>query len=277
MSFKENLKAKIHLDRLLQRAVSSIKEPPGTRWLDKDITREILDRTDFQYRRAGNLDLYVRPPEDEVTEVVVLDNELPIYHTTVDDVTLRKSPHWQEVFSIKNIRKIMNDQDVMVSKGRESLKRLYENAMLQLDLAFTRGDLEDLAQEGRRGLDQGSAEEVRETLNLFFELLGLEQLYLDVLEPDLRFFGRPADGDASAPFDHLLIFNAATLSLGLKKSPFDPADELDRAWALRYAEGLEFADVRGADVFHSLAELVLEQDRYLPRGARELLNELPAH
>jgi hypothetical protein len=37
----------------------------------------------------------------------VLDNELPIYHTTVADVTLRKSPYWQQMFSIRNVRKIM--------------------------------------------------------------------------------------------------------------------------------------------------------------------------
>ena len=30
MSFKENLKAKINLHRLLQKLVSTIKEPPGT-------------------------------------------------------------------------------------------------------------------------------------------------------------------------------------------------------------------------------------------------------
>jgi hypothetical protein len=85
-----------------------------------------------------NLDLYVRPLEGETMEVAVLDNELPIYHTTVDDVTLRKSPYWQQIFSIRNVRKIMNDRDVIPSKGKESLKRLHASALALLDLAHTR-------------------------------------------------------------------------------------------------------------------------------------------
>jgi len=32
----------------------------------------------------------------------------------VADVALRKSPHWKQMFSIRNIKKIMNDQDVIL-------------------------------------------------------------------------------------------------------------------------------------------------------------------
>ena len=70
-------------------------------------------------------------------EVLVFDNELPIYHTTVADVALRKSPLWQEMFSIGNIKKIMNDKDVILSKGKDSLKRLHADAMALLDLTYT--------------------------------------------------------------------------------------------------------------------------------------------
>ena len=47
MSFKENLKAKINLDRLLQKLVSTIKEPPGKWWVDEALIRELLDMTDL--------------------------------------------------------------------------------------------------------------------------------------------------------------------------------------------------------------------------------------
>ena len=90
--------------------------------------------TDFEHKKVSYLHLYVRPLEGEIMEVVVFDNELPIYHTTVADVALRKSPHWQEMFSTKNIRKIMNDKDVIISKGKESLKGLHSNALALLDL-----------------------------------------------------------------------------------------------------------------------------------------------
>jgi hypothetical protein len=43
MSFKEILKAKIKLDRRLQKLVATIREPPGKRWLDKVLTQELLD------------------------------------------------------------------------------------------------------------------------------------------------------------------------------------------------------------------------------------------
>jgi hypothetical protein len=63
---------------------------------------------DFEHREVSGLQLYVRLLESDMMEVVVLDNELAVYHTSVEDVALRRSPHWQEMFSVKNIRKIMN-------------------------------------------------------------------------------------------------------------------------------------------------------------------------
>ena len=119
MSFKENIKAKINLDRLFRKLVSTIKEPPGKWWLDKVLTQELLDMTDLEHKKFRDLDLYIRPLEGENMEVLVFDNELPIYHTTVADVTLRKSPYWQQMFSIRNVKKIMNHHDVLVSKGKE--------------------------------------------------------------------------------------------------------------------------------------------------------------
>ncbi|HUT70882.1 MAG TPA: hypothetical protein VMW89_09415 [Desulfatiglandales bacterium] len=116
MSFKENLKAKIKLDRLLQKLVATIREPPGKRWLDKVRTQELLDMTDLKHKKVRDLHLYIRPLEGEIVEVLVLDDELPIYHTTVADVALRKIPYWQQMssVSIRNVKNIMNDQDVMI-------------------------------------------------------------------------------------------------------------------------------------------------------------------
>ena len=148
MSFKENLKAKIRLDRLLQKLVSTIREPPGRWWLDKALTQELLDLTDLKHKKVSNLHLYIRPLEGEIMEVLVFDNELPIYHTTVDDVVLRKSPYWQQMFSIRNVKKIMNHHDVLVSKGKESLNRIHANALALLDLTYTRDDLALLLADG---------------------------------------------------------------------------------------------------------------------------------
>ena len=262
MSFKENLKAKINLDRLLQKLVSTIREPPGKRWVDKVLTQELLDMTDFKHKKVSYLHLYIRPLEGEIMEVLVFDNELPIYHTTVADVALRKSPHWKQMFSIRNIKKIMNDQDVIISKGKESLKRLHANALALLDLTYSRDDLTLLLDDASQGLDQKSIAQIQESFDLFFELLDFQPVSLGVLEQDLQIFARPElDGVAVPAFEDLILFDEKTLSLGLKKGAFSPQSDLALAWVIKYARSEEPADLKGIDVFKFLGDLALDKAR----------------
>jgi hypothetical protein len=258
MSFKENLKAKISLDRLFQNLVSTVREPPGRRWLDKELTKKLLAMTDFENKKVRDLHLYVRPLEGEIMEVAVLDNELPIYHTTVADVTLRKSPYWQQMFSIRNVRKIMNDHDVIASKGKESLKRLHASALALLDLTYTRDDLALLLEDARRGLEKNSISEIQESLDLFVKLLDFQPLSLEVLEPRFQSFARPkVNGGVVPSFEHLVLFNEENLSLGVKKGTFSPQSDSDLGWVMQYARGQETADLQGIDVFEFLAELAM--------------------
>jgi len=258
MPLKENLKVKIKLDRLLQRLISTCREPPGRRWLDKGLTKELLGMTDFEYKKVRDLHLYIRPLEGEIMEVAVLDNELSIYHTTVDDVTLRKSPYWQQMFSIRNVRKIMNDHDVIASKGKESLKRLYAVALALLDLTYTRDDLTLVLEDARRGLEQETIEQIQESLDLFVQLLGFQPLSLEVLEPGFQSFARPKLNGAIVPgFEHLVLFNEEDLSLAVKKGTFMPQSDSELGWVIRYARGEETADLQGIDVFEFLAELAM--------------------
>jgi len=258
MPLKENLKVKIKLDRLLQRLISTCREPPGRRWLDKGLTKELLGMTDFEYKKVRDLHLYIRPLEGEIMEVAVLDNELSIYHTTVDDVTLRKSPYWQQMFSIRNVRKIMNDHDVIASKGKESLKRLYAVALALLDLTYTRDDLTLVLEDARRGLEQETIEQIQESLDLFVQLLGFQPLSLEVLEPGFQNFARPKLNGAIVPgFEHLVLFNEEDLSLAVKKGTFMPQSDSELGWVIRYARGEETADLQGIDVFEFLAELAM--------------------
>lgn len=260
MSFKENLKAKIKLDTLLRKISSTIRETPGQRRLDKRLTQELIDMTDLEYKKARDLHLYVRPFEGEIMEVLVFDNELPIYHTTVDDVALRKSPEWKEMFSIKNIKKVMNDQDVIVSKGKESLKRIYDSAVSLLDLTYTRDDLAVLVADGRQGLEQKSLEKVQESLELFFELLDFQPVSLGVLEYDLEIFARPkTNGGKATLFEDTVFFDEDSFSLGLRKGTFSPQKDLDLAWVMQYAQGEKAADLQGPEVFEFLAELAMEE------------------
>ncbi|MBN1864136.1 MAG: hypothetical protein JW808_04485 [Victivallales bacterium] len=260
MSFKENVKAKINLDRLLQKLVSTIREPPGKWWLDKVLTQELLDMTDFEHKKFRDLHLYVRPLEGEIMEVLVFDNELAIYHTTVADIALRKSPSWQEMFSIRNIKKIMNHHDVLVSKGKESLKRLHANAMALLDLTYTGDDLALLLEDARRGLENKSIAQIQESFALFFNLLDFQLVSLDLLHQDLQVFARPKSNAGDVPtFDPLILFDEQNLALSLKKGAFSPQNDLDLAWVMQYARGEERTDLQGIAVFEFLSELVLEK------------------
>ena len=262
MSFKENLKAKINLDRLLQKLVSTIKEPPGKWWLDKPLTQELLDMTDLEHKKFRDLHLYLRPLEGETMEVLVFDNELPIYHTSVVDVALRKSPRWQEMFSIRNIKKIMNQHDVLVSKGKESLERLHANALAMLDLTYTKDDLAMLVEDAGRGLEHKSIAQLHESFDLFFELLDFQPVSLGGLEPDLLIFARPkVNGAAVSTLEHLILFDEESLSLALKKGVFSPQSDLDLAWVMQYARGGERADLQGIGVFEFLAEMALKKVR----------------
>jgi hypothetical protein len=262
MPFKENLKAKINLDRLLQKLVSTIREPPGKRWVDKVLTQELLDMTDLKHKKVNYLHLYIRPLAGEILEVLVFDNELPIYHTTVADVALRKSPHWKQMFSIRNIKKIMNDQDVIISKGKESLKRLQANALARLDLTYSRDDLMLLLEDARQGLDRESVSQIGESFDLFFELLDFQPVFIGGLDKDLQIFAGPKHNGGTVPaFEHLILFDEETLSLGMKKGAFSSKSDLDLAWVIKYARSEELADLKGIDVFKFLVELALDKEQ----------------
>jgi hypothetical protein len=176
------------------------------------------------------------------------------------DVALRKSPCWQEMFSIRNIKKIMNHHDVLVSKGKESLKRIHANALALLDLSYTRDDLDVLLKDARRALDHKSIAEIRQSFDLFFNLLDFQIVPLELLHQDLQVFARPKpNGGALSIFEHLILFDQESLSVGLKKGVFSPQRGLDLAWVMQYVRGEQTANLQGLDVFTFLTDLALEK------------------
>lgn len=247
------------IDKLVKKLISTMKEPPGKWWLDKDLTEELLHMTDFEHEKVRDLQLYVRPSAGETMEVLVLDNALPIYRTTVNDVVLRKSPCWHEMVSIRNIRKIMNDKDVIVSKGKASLEKLHADALALLDLTYTGDDMALLLEDARRGLARKSVEQVQECLEFFFEILNFQPLFFGPMEHDLQTFAMAKLNNGDVPtFEHLILFDERTLLLGMKKGAFSPQRDLDLDWFGQYLRGEKTADLQGMDVFEFLAELALE-------------------
>jgi hypothetical protein len=260
VALKENLRKKIRLDRLARKLAATIGEKAGQRYLNKPLMQEFLESTDRRHLKIRDLDLYVRPSEGEVEEVVVLDNELPIYHTTVADVALRKSPVWKEMLSLGNLKKILNDQDVIVSKGRASLIHLHNTSLAGLDLSYTRKDIDALVDEARLALEQQSLDRICESLDFFFELLGFQALNLGVLDENIHAFAKPrADREEVESFIHLILFDDKNLNIWLIKGDFSPDSDWFLARALLCVHGKEPADLQGAEVFEFLAALTLEK------------------
>ncbi|MBU2621632.1 MAG: hypothetical protein KKD92_04875, partial [Proteobacteria bacterium] len=114
MSFKENLLKKIRIDKMAEKMLNSIGPPDSGRKVDKETMRKMLEMSAYQTRKERDLELYIHDNADGIKRILVLDNELPLYNTTVDDVVLRKSPTLKEMLSIRNALKILNDADVIV-------------------------------------------------------------------------------------------------------------------------------------------------------------------
>ena len=85
-----------------------------------------LDTLDEDADDDGDLDLFVDP---EDASILVLDNELPIYKTTIEDVLIRKSPYTKEMLNIRNIIKILKDSDVKISRKEASVKRVQKKSV----------------------------------------------------------------------------------------------------------------------------------------------------
>jgi hypothetical protein len=71
-------------------------------------------------RQERDLVLFLETDGPGQTRILVLDNDLSIYNTSVDDVVLRKSPTVKEMVNIRNAIKILNDKDVVTSKKEVS-------------------------------------------------------------------------------------------------------------------------------------------------------------
>jgi hypothetical protein len=127
-----------------------------------------------------------------------------------------------------------------------------------LDLTYKGDDLALLLEDARNGLERKSIGQIQESLDLFVDLLDFEPLLLDVLERELQVFAGPGHKNGPVPaFEHLILFDEETLSLGLKKGVFSPDNDLDLAWVMQYARGEKPADLKGIDVFRFLVELAI--------------------
>ncbi len=172
MSFKENLFKKIKIDSISKVVLNSIGPSDSGKKVDKETMRKLLEMSPYKLSRERDLDLYIKEADNGIEKILVLDNDLAIYKTTAEDVGMRKSPTVKEMLSIRNVIKILNDKDVVISKKEESLKTIQNELIEMIDLSFNKSDIEEIEKDGLDALAKWDADGVMECLSLFAELLG---------------------------------------------------------------------------------------------------------
>ena len=231
MSFKENLLKKINIDRTAQKVLNSIGPVGGDLKIDKQRMRSLLEIAAYEFRHVRDLHLYIQTHGPGTGRILVLDNDLAIYNTSIEDVAMRKSPTVKEMISIKNAIRILNDKDVVVSKKEKSLKIVHQLCLAGLDLEFDQADIQSLAADGIAFLDNKDSKGVIECMDLFSELLGYVPPPKKLRIENCRIRGvlrRSETGELQ--FGPVVIYNRVQNKLTLIKRRLRPQDPKDQAY-----------------------------------------------
>lgn len=259
MSFKENLLTKIKIDRLAVKVIDSIGPPESGRKVDKDAMRNLLEMSPYRYQKVRDLDLYVLGSDPEQKRIFVLDNELPIYRTTIDDVAMRKSPLIKEMASIRNMIKILKDSDVKISRKEQSVKAIQGECIAQLDLSFSETDIDQIARDGLASFERDYPDGVVECLDLFAELLDYKPAPKAFQLSRHHIIGQlsPQAGGAVL-YGPLVIYSLIRGSLKLIEEQISSSDKPKIEFVQQVAAGKQKAAVEGSDVFQHLKNTVLK-------------------
>ena len=257
-SFKENLLQKIEIDRLATRVLTTLGPSGSGKKADLDAMRRLLGMGPYEHRKERDMDLYFLLDDPEKKTILVLDNELPFYHTTVDDVAMRKSPTVKEMISIRNAIKILNDQDVVTSKRETSVGIVRKICIRQLDLSFEEKDIDAIAADGMAALDAGDAAAVVQALTLFEELMGYVTPGRGFQVKGFRITGRITEEEnAVLRFGPIIIFDETGGKLMQSEESIRSADKDKSERLEKTATGDRKADREGGAVFAYLKEKTL--------------------
>jgi hypothetical protein len=260
MSFKENLLKKIQINQLSRKVLASFGPPESGSKIDKEAMRSLLEMSPYQYHRERDLDLYIEKFDDQPSKILVLDNELPIYRTTVEDVAIRKSPYTKEMLSIRNVVKILKDSDVKMSRKEASLQSVQQECLDQLDLTYNASDIASIAKEGADSLENGYTEGISENLALFAELLGYQPPPKAFRVRHLEIYGALAEKQAGEfLYGPTVLFSLVDNSLGMVADKISNLDKEQIAFFLQVAQGKQKPPIEGKEVFRRLKDEVLKK------------------
>ncbi|MFP3981383.1 MAG: hypothetical protein ACLFUY_08320 [Desulfobacterales bacterium] len=265
MAFKKNLKEKIEIDRMTRRALASLEPAENGVRIDKEAVRGLLETAGYESRVERDMELFSRDFSAEPPEIIVLDNELPLYRTHLPDVLLRRNPFLKEMLSIRNAIRILNDKDVVKARGADTVMKLHGRCVMQLDLRYNRADIESIHADAAAALEANQPETVAEALTLFAELLDLRAAPGASRLQGFLVLGRRTTDDSGAPAfgKPLVIYNQGEGSLGLAETAVSGSHKPKPA-VLR-------------DFLSNHPEYALEGKAVLERLKTEILENPPAH
>lgn len=260
MSFKENLLKKIEINRLTARVLQSIGPPGSGQKVDKEAMRRLLEIGGYTHRRVREMDFYLQDADGDKGIILVLDNDLTIYDTTVEDAAMRKNPFIKEMVSIRKIIKILNDKDVVVSRREESLKTVQQRCLATVDLSFTADDIADIGRQGFASLESNYAEGVLESLAMFAELIGYQPPPSAFKLRHCEIYGRVSEkASGETIYGPLVIYSRIDNTIKLIEEPIGIYDTRRIDFLQQVANGDEKAPMEGEAVFRFLREAVLRQ------------------
>jgi len=259
MAFKENLLAKIKIDRSAAKVIASIGPADSGSKVDKDVMRRLLEMSPYHYQKIRDLDLYVRDIDQEKKKILVLDNELPIYETTIDDVAMRKSPLIKEMANIRNMIKILKDSDVKISRKEESVKAIQHECIARLNLSFSEADIDQIARDGQASLERDYPDGVVECLDLFAELLDYKPAPKAFRLSQHKIIGEltPKAG-GEVLYGPIIIYSQIHGTLKLIDEQISSFDKTKTALVQQVADNQKKPNFEGAEVLTYLKNKVLK-------------------
>lgn len=259
MGFKENFLKKMRVDRLAQQVRRSIGTSQSGRRADLKAMQSLLELGPFNHRPERDLNLYMIDTGEPQPLILVLDNELKIYRTTVEDVAMRKSPTVKEMISIRNAIKILNDAPVVAFRKAESVDQIRSKILDTLDLSFTAEDIDSLAGDGRAALKHQYEEGLLEALAVFAELLGYQKAPRPFRLAHHMIWGRLSKaGSAETGFGPMVLFNRIHCRLAMIDAVFSISDKAGLQKLQQIAKGQAEADILGVAVFDELQRRAMQ-------------------
>jgi hypothetical protein len=228
--------------------------------VDKEAMRSLLEMSPYQHQKARDLDLYVEGINQEQKKILVLDNELPIYQTTIDDVAMRKSPLIKEMVKIRNIIKILKDTDVKLSRKNESVLAIQKECIDQLDLSFNASDIDEIAKDGQASLERDYPDGVVECLELFAELLDYKPAPKTFQLGRHKIVGALTTKDGGEVlYGPMIIYSLIHGTLKLINEQISSFDKTKIELFQQVTAGKQKAAAEGPDVFEYLKNTVLKK------------------